>query len=283
MGKCKYCNQSAGFFSSFHKECENKHVKGKEDSVDLLSSCIVSGGDFTALHKQLDPILRDSFIMDIEYCFTSIFVAAYDRAVNQFLEDAGLSEEEEGRLMAFQNHYGFSQEMLDENGSLQKAAKAVILREIANGVLPKKMEISGSLPVILQKSETVIWAFTNVQYFERKTKTVYHGKTNGLSVRVAKGVYYRTSAFKGNPIQVEELRYVDSGLLIFTNKHVYFSSVMKNFKTPYRDILSVNPYEDGVDFQRHDMKPQVFKGIDGWFTYNLISNMAAFEESSQTS
>ena len=36
MGTCKYCGQSAGFFSRAHKECEEKHYRGVEGMSDLM-------------------------------------------------------------------------------------------------------------------------------------------------------------------------------------------------------------------------------------------------------
>lgn len=31
MAKCKYCGESAGFFSRSHKECEEKHTRGIDE------------------------------------------------------------------------------------------------------------------------------------------------------------------------------------------------------------------------------------------------------------
>lgn len=36
MGTCKYCGQSAGFFSRTHKECEDKHDRGLKGMGDLM-------------------------------------------------------------------------------------------------------------------------------------------------------------------------------------------------------------------------------------------------------
>ena len=36
MGTCKYCGQSAGFFSHSHKECEEKHERGLKGMGDLM-------------------------------------------------------------------------------------------------------------------------------------------------------------------------------------------------------------------------------------------------------
>jgi hypothetical protein len=37
----------------------------------------------------------------------------------------------------------------------------------------------------------------------------------------------------------------------------------------------MDPYEDGIGLQKDGAtaKPLIFKNIDGWFTYNAISNL----------
>lgn len=40
--------------------------------------------------------------------------------------------------------------------------------------------------------------------------TIYQGKTQGVSVRIAKGLYYRTGSFKGNPVKIEEMKYISN-------------------------------------------------------------------------
>ena len=55
------------------------------------------------------------------------------------------------------------------------------------------------LPFNLMKSEDLVWVFKDVDYFVEKTRTHYKGGSQGVSVRVMKGVYYRTGGFKGRP------------------------------------------------------------------------------------
>jgi hypothetical protein len=48
---------------------------------------------------------------------------------------------------------------------------------------------------------------------------------------------------------------------------------------PYRKIVSVEPFKDGIGIQRDAMtaKPQIFVLDDGWFAYNLVSNLGHIE------
>ena len=51
----------------------------------------------------------------------------------------------------------------------------------------------------------------------------------------------------------------------------------KSFWIPYREVDVFEPFKDGIGVQRDAMtaKPQIFKLDDGWFAYNLISNLAS--------
>jgi hypothetical protein len=48
---------------------------------------------------------------------------------------------------------------------------------------------------------------------------------------------------------------------------------------PYPKIVAFLPYDDGVGLIRdaQTAKPQIFKTGDGWFTYNLVTNLAQLE------
>ena len=118
--------------------------------------------------------------------------------------------------------------------------------------------------------------FEDVKYHEHKKRTEYVGGSRGVSFRVAKGVYYRTGAFKGRRVETMEQVHVDSGLLGMTSKHLYFVGEHKRFRIRFDKIISFEPLKDGISVQRDAMTatPQTFITGDGWFTYNLVANLA---------
>ena len=63
--------------------------------------------------------------------------------------------------------------------------------------------------------------------------------------------------------------------MLITNKHIYFAGE-KAFRVKYDKIVSFQPFEDGIGIQKDGVtaKPQVFKNIDGWFAYNLVTNLS---------
>lgn len=97
-----------------------------------------------------------------------------------------------------------------------------------------------------------------------------------MSIRVMKGVYYRVGAFRGAPVDRTERVVVDRGILAVTNKHIYFAGGRKSFRIRHDKIVSHMPFSDGVGIVRDaaTAKPQIFVTGDGWFTFNLLSNVA---------
>ena len=155
-------------------------------------------------------------------------------------------------------------------------AKARILRKVTEGELPDFVKVDGSLPFNFLKNEKIIWVFQDVDYSSIHDRVRYEGGSIGASFRVARGVYFRTSSFKGNPVHYQSNEYIDTGILVVTDKHIYFGSPSQNFRIKYEKIVSFRPYSDGIGIQRDAMnaKPQVFTLDDGWFAYNLLINIA---------
>ena len=61
-----------------------------------------------------------------------------------------------------------------------------------------------------------------------------------------------------------------------TSKHIYFHGARKRFRVRYDRIVSFEPYRDGIGIMRdaQTAKPQTFQTGDGWFIYNLVTNLA---------
>ena len=68
-----------------------------------------------------------------------------------------------------------------------------------NGTVPTRCQVQNS-NLLLQKNESFIWVFQPVTFYEVKTRREYKGAIGGQSMRVAKGVYFRTSGFRGHPV-----------------------------------------------------------------------------------
>ncbi len=148
-----------------------------------------------------------------------------------------------------------------------------------NGVIPKRIEIDGPMPFVLQKNESLVWFFKNTHLYLQKTRKEYLGQSSGVSVRVAKGVYFRTSSFRGNPVERVSTEREDVGLMAITSKHVMFSGSRKHLRIPLKKIVVLLPHNDGIGIQTDaaSAKPMLFKNQDGWFSYNLLANLVRLD------
>ncbi len=70
--------------------------------------------------------------------------------------------------------------------------------------------------------------------------------------------------------------HVDTGWFVVTDKNVYFAGPRKSVRIPYTKIVSFEPFSDGIGLMRDaaSAKPQIFVTGDGWFTYNLVTNLS---------
>lgn len=274
MGICIYCGKPAGFLRKKHRECEEKRNKGMTEMVRLAKEAALGMHPIEGLSNELAGIAENSFISSEQIRET--LISGWEQAVSHFLEDGNLEIQEEDRLTSFAEHFALTQEDLDKNGAYTKFVRGAVLRELMEGKIPKRCQPVGALPFNFQRSETLIWIFNNVAYYEDKTRRRYVGGSQGVSLRIAKGLYYRVGSFRGHPVETTERVHVDTGILAVTTKHIYFHGSTKSFRVRFDKIVSFTPYSDGIGIQRDasTAKPQVFVTGDGWFTYNLLVNIA---------
>jgi len=296
MGACIYCGKSAGIFRGVHKKCEEDHArkederKRKEEIVlrtfqNSIYELIISGFDKSDVMRKIENVEPDMGFIPVYKAMKNSF----DRAVDTLLDDGVLSDKEKSNLDRFVSFYSDQFKKLkakhgwdvvseidniQDGEQYQRFIKGAILSDIINGrPLEKRFTINES-PIIFPKGESPLWLFNNVGYFTYKTKTEYRGSSDGISIRIAKGLYYRTGSFKGNPIRTEVLEKKKDGSLILTTKNIYFYCGGSLEKTPLSKIILAQTFADGILIQKDGMreKPKIFKHVDSWFISNVISN-----------
>jgi hypothetical protein len=275
MSKCKYCGQEAGFLHASHSECSNKHEQAiisiKDRSKDAIENSKLDG-----LESMLAGIAREGWVTPDER--REALISAWESALDDFLEDGVLSTGEESHLATFAGNLGLVQADLDRHGKYMLAGKAAALREVVEGRIPKTVRVEGA-PFNLKRTEQLIWLFNNVPYFEQRTTHTRRGKSSGFSVRIVPGLYYRPSSFSSQSIEHTQMVHADTGVLGVTNESLYFVGPRKSMRIPYQKVVNFTPFKDGIGLTRDaaSAKPQNFQTGDGWFTYNLITNLAQFK------
>lgn len=288
MGKCIYCKQPAGFLKNKHPACLEQHKaeeqRKREETarqenlrtqiIVLVASFPVSTTSLEDMGSQIKGLAAQAAVDESE--LHNLALKGWKAALDKALDDRLLSEDEEKRLMALKERFALSQQEIESGGAFARVVKAAAIRDVLDGKIPQRFTLDSPLPINLQKGEQVVWAFPQVEYLEDRTKREYVGGSRGVSVRVARGLYCRVGAFKGHTVSRTERVSLGRGFLAVTNKHLYFAGEGKSFRVPYAKIVSFEPFSDGIGFTRDaaTAKPQIFIMDDGWFIYNLVTNLA---------
>jgi len=287
MALCKYCHEKAGFLRWKHPKCEAEHkafvaaeAKKHAASIDLISNQIqLALSDETQLETKLtaiSTIAEQEGVRPEEYGpmvlkgLTPVVVKRF----NGGLIDAKFS-------LAIERIVKSMRLDIDKSGHkdvYQRLGKAAIITEIQKGTLPTAFGPANFRPPVnLQKGEQVVWAFRQVRFYEDRVHNRRVGGSRGVSVRVAKGVYYHTGRFASHTVSSVEREHIDTGDLVVATKGLYFAGGSKGFRLPYNKIVSFEPFSDALGIIKDGVnaKHQLFKTDDGWFLYNLISAVSA--------
>lgn len=201
------------------------------------------------------------------------YLYVLDKAAKNFLADGMLTDQEQQKIDDYVSALSLPVSNLpaEFNGSdLEKLGQASVLKNFERGILPPK---NFNVPVVLGKTESVLWAFNGVTLYEEKIQREWVGRNRGMSFRICRGVYYRTGGSKGHPVEHSTMRPLGTGTLYVTNKNLIFHSMMKGVKIPYKKIIGATPYSDGIEIHRDgaNAKRLTMQGFDPWFVMNLLS------------
>jgi hypothetical protein len=129
--------------------------------------------------------------------------------------------------------------------------------------------------VLLKKGERLIFDISGITLSEERTVKM-GGQYHGISVRVMKGLSYRTGMFSGGVEQ--KVVPIDDGNITLTNKRLIFTGE-KNSKTiPLTKINSIEPLDIGFMLSREGkQKTEYYTG-----TTNLSMNITISPDTGET-
>lgn len=274
MGTCTYCGQDAGFFRKQHDECQQKYDRGFSQMVSLANNVARTGTGLQTLEQQLNGIAAT--MVPVRVNTRQALIHGWEQAVDGILGDSVLTASEEAQVMTYVQKFGLAQADLNTNGAFTRLAYGCALRDVLEKGTTSRAVITFQLPFNLQKGESLVWCFRNVACYEEKIYKQRIGNSQGVSVRVMRGVYYRVGQSKGYTQETSKTEQVDTGMLGVTTEHIYFAGEKKSFRIPYKKIVSFTPYSDGIGVCKDaaNAKPQIFITGEGWFVYNLVMNLS---------
>ena len=198
-----------------------------------------------------------------------------DKAADNFLKDGFLSDSEQQQVNEYVQCFGVPINELPaqyQNSQVEKLAQAAVLKDIQRGTVPANPLPA---PVVLGRNESALWIYGNVTYYQEKVEKEFIGRHGGFSFKIMKGVYYRVGQSRGKPIEHSYMDKVGVGQLIITNQNIIFYSQAKSVRIPFKKIVGLVPYSDGIEVQKDgaSSKRIVFQGLDCWFIMNLLSQI----------
>lgn len=274
MGACLHCGQPAGFMRYQHTECRDKHEQGRSKIPGLLSVALDGNKAVEQLQATVDEIARTHFISNADQ--RKLIISGIGQLIDKVLADHILTDAEASRIDELCHAFTLTGD--DLGGAGRRLIQAHVLRDLDQGRIPDRISLIGSLSVNLARDEQLIWLFNDVTYLKTRTRTTYVGGSQGVSLRVAKGVYYRIGAMKGERVQTPHLTEEGCGTFLLTTGALYFSSTTTALKLPYRKILSLQRYGDGIQIirDRANARPEAFlmSEDDAWFSANVIARQS---------
>lgn len=104
-------------------------------------------------------------------------------------------------------------------------------------------------PHVMTKKNEAVYLEMVAGLMKEVTLREFRGGSAGFSFRIAKGVCYRTGAFRGRSVVVgTELQVADPGVLAVTSSRVVFLGQRKTIEVPYSKLVGVEVFEDGIRF-----------------------------------
>jgi hypothetical protein len=255
-----------------HPECQEKRDLALRKIPEFFAKALVSDLEAARFKNLIDEIGQSHLVTEPEK--RQLILAGFRSAITAALSDHILTATESERIHQLAAVFGVD---LTELGDLAMTlAKATLLRVLDEGYLEQVIAARGSPPHMhFQSGEGSLWTFGNVAYYTSKSKTEYVGGSQAISVRLAKGVYYRIGATKGEAIRTDYLSKVADGSVTISNKAIYFLSNITTVKLPLAKVMAVQLFSDAIQISREGInsRPFMFAMDAPSFAANLIARV----------
>jgi len=157
--------------------------------------------------------------------------------------------------------------------STGKTLREYTLERFEKGDVPNLTKMGIDVRVPLKSKEHGVYVEKS-ELHEPRSVREFKGGSRGVSVRVAKGVSVRLGNFKGQSESHEEMRHIDDGVLILTNKRIIFSATTRSSNIDLRKILDLVVFTDGFRVYIENRKrPQFFAVSDPALWHALLKGV----------
>lgn len=272
---CSNCgNQQSWFISLFNRNdrslcraCAAVHSSGLARYRTEVDKALGNGSIEATEIQGLGQIAKEGLLSEAER--NQIHLAAYQQVYNKTIADRSLTVEEERQLSQIQSELGVPGDSVAHE--LSTLARLKLIREAQEGRLPVLRES----PILLKHGELPHFVTDADLLEERVVDRGYVGGSQGVSIRIMRGVSYRIGGHRGHLVSKTDIIKVDHGKVVITNKRVAFAGLRASFSVPYGKILNFNVFQDGIQLNREGKtKPQVLVPPDVELMASILAGAA---------
>jgi hypothetical protein len=247
MAACIRCGASLGFSrrlvgATRCQDCEQKARAVKDQALAVYDNALGAAMSAAGPGPEMANIASlEAAIVDGGGSYRDKKMAAIRWYLDQILKDEVLTEDEERRLLAVCE--GLFRTPDEVRTVLAPYRPQLFIARVNDGRLP--VLTSGRL--LLKKAE-VLHLEEPASTLKEVVQREYRGSSQGVSFRIAKGVYYRVGSQRGHMVEVgRSWQPDDSGTLSITSQRLVFTGTRHSVEMLYAKLLSLNVFTDAVE------------------------------------
>lgn len=190
--------------------------------------------------------------------------------VEQTLANDILTPEEEQHLLDWAQAQGITAD--DWVKKFRDLVDRMLIASVNNGRLP---DVTAHCRVLLRNGEMAHY-FENASLMKEVKQRELRGGGSGVSFRIAKGVTFRTGAFRARSVVIgTSLSEADGGTLTITSLRTVFSGQRKTLEMPHAKLVNLNVYNDGISFNLSNRQTVPLFRVHNGQVVGAIVNAAA--------
>ena len=229
--------------------------------------------------EQLSRLLEQSGLTDV--AGHMLLLRAWERAVLRLLGATGIDLDREAALLRYARHFDLDDDQLDRHGMLRQFIQGAAIAASAAGLIPHRMTFPNAVVASLglDGSEQPIWLFDDAEYRVGPLPADQAATIAGVSLAGRTPPYYPPQLFTGREAPGDGWETVATSRMALTGHGLRLRSSTVDVTLSYGSVHRWEPYRDGIGavVSQPDQPERlaVFRNGDGWFTYNLVRNLAA--------
>jgi hypothetical protein len=148
----------------------------------------------------------------------------------------------------------------------------MLIASINNGRLP---DVTAHCRVALKSSEIAHY-LESASLMKEIAQRELRGGGSGVSFRIAKGVTFRTGAFRARSVVIgTSWAEADRGTFTITSLRSVFSGQRKTLELPHAKLVNLNVYSDGISFNMSNRQTVPLFRVHNGQVVGAIINAAA--------